>query len=76
VTLSWTPSSTSFAGFNVYRGSVSGGPYSKVNTTLITGTSYTDTSVASGQTYYYVATEENSAGTESAYSSQVTATIP
>ena len=76
VTLSWTPSSTSFAGFNVYRGSVSGGPYTKVNTALITATSYTDTSVASGQTYYYVATEENSAGTESAYSSQISATIP
>lgn len=76
VTLSWTPSSSSFAGFNVYRGSVSGGPYTKVNSALIPITSYTDTSVASGQSYYYVATEENSAGTESAYSNQISATIP
>jgi Abnormal spindle-like microcephaly-assoc'd, ASPM-SPD-2-Hydin len=76
VTLSWTPSSSSFAGFNVYRGSVSGGPYTKVNSALIPIASYTDTSVASGQTYYYVATEENSAGTESAYSNQISATIP
>jgi hypothetical protein len=76
VTLSWTPSSSSFAGFNVYRGSVSGGPYTMVNSTSISVTSYTDTSVVSGQTYYYVVTEENSAGTESAYSSQVSATIP
>ena len=76
VTLSWTPSSSSFAGFNVYRGSVSGGPYTKVNSALIPIASYTDTSVASGKTYYYVSTEENSAGTESAYSNQVSATIP
>ncbi len=76
VTLTWTPSSSSFAGFNVYRGSVSGGPYAKVNSALVPIASYSDTSVAAGQTYYYVVTEENAAGTESAYSSQVSATIP
>ena len=76
VNLSWTASSSSFAGFNVYRGSVSGGPYTKVNSALIPIASYSDTSVASGQSYYYVATEVDTAGTESAYSSQVSATIP
>jgi hypothetical protein len=75
-TLSWAPSSSSFAGFNVYRGSVAGGPYSKVNTTLISATSFIDTSVTSGQTYYYVATEIDSTGAESLYSSEVSATIP
>ncbi len=76
VTLTWTPSSSSFAGFNVYRGSVSGGPYAKVNSSLVPIASYTDTSVSAGQTYYYVVTEENATGSESAYSSQVSATIP
>jgi hypothetical protein len=76
VTLSWTPSSSTYAGFNVYRGSQSGGPYAKVNSALISTTSYADTSVASGQSYYYVATEVDSAGDESAYSSQVCANIP
>jgi hypothetical protein len=76
VTLDWTPSSSSFAGFNVYRGSLSGGPYTKVNSALISTTSFIDTSVASGQTYYYVATEVDSTGAESAYSSEAIATIP
>jgi P pilus assembly chaperone PapD len=76
VTLSWTPSSSSFEGFNVYRGSVSGGPYAKVNSALVSTASYSDTSVAAGQTYYYVVTEVNSAGVESSYSSPVGATIP
>jgi Abnormal spindle-like microcephaly-assoc'd, ASPM-SPD-2-Hydin len=75
-TLSWTPSSSSFAGFNVYRGSVSGGPYTKIDSALIPTPSYTDSSVTVGQTYYYVATEVDSAGAESAYSSEVSATIP
>lgn len=76
VALNWTPSSTSFAGFNVYRGSQSGGPYTKVNTSLIASTSYADTTVTSGSTYYYVATEEDTSGVESAYSSEASAIIP
>ena len=76
VTLNWTPSTSSYAGFNVYRGALSGGPYTKVNSALIPATSFIDTSVASGQTYYYVATEVDSTGAESVYSSEVIATIP
>jgi fibronectin type 3 domain-containing protein len=76
VALSWTPSSSSFAGFNVYRGSLSGGPYTIVNSALIPTTSYADNSVAAGQTYYYVATEVNSAGVESSYSSEVSVAVP
>jgi hypothetical protein len=76
VTLNWTPSTSSYAGFNVYRGSLSGGPYTMLNSALISATSFSDASVASGQTYYYVATEVDSTGAESVYSSEVTATIP
>ena len=76
VTLNWTPSTSSYAGFNVYRGALSGGPYNKVNSALISATSFADASVASGQTYYYVATEVDSTGAESVYSSEVSATIP
>ena len=75
-TLDWTPGSSPFAGFNVYRGSLSGGPYTRVNPALISTTSLTDTSVVSGLTYYYVATEVDSTGAESPYSSEVMATIP
>ena len=57
VPLTWTASvSTTVVGYNVYRGTVSGGPYTKVNLSLVNGTSYTDTTVASGTTYYYVVT--------------------
>jgi hypothetical protein len=76
VTLSWTPSSSTFSGFNIYRGTTSGGPYTRVDTSMISTTSYVDSGVSSGQTYYYVATELDSTGAESAYSSEVSATIP
>ena len=76
VSLSWTPSSPTFSGFNVYRGTTSGGPYTRVDTSMISATSYVDSGVSSGQTYYYVATEVDSSGTESSYSSEVSATIP
>jgi Malectin domain/Abnormal spindle-like microcephaly-assoc'd, ASPM-SPD-2-Hydin len=74
--LSWTPSASSYTGFNVYRGSQSGGPYTRLNSALVFTPSYTDTDVAAGQTYYYVVTEVNSIGAESAYSNVVVATIP
>jgi len=76
VALSWTSSSSSAAGFNVYCGAQSGGPYTKMNSGLLSTTSYTDTSVASGQTYYYVATDVDSSGNESSYSNVANAVIP
>jgi hypothetical protein len=76
VALNWTPSTSSYVGFNVYRGSLSGGPYNRANSALISSTSFSDAGVASGQTYYYVATEVDSTGAESVYSSEVIATIP
>jgi fibronectin type 3 domain-containing protein len=47
-----------------------------MNSSTLSTTAYTDTSVSAGQTYYYVATDLSSAGEESAYSNQVTAAIP
>ena len=77
VNLSWTAStSQNISGYNIYRGIKSGGPYSKINPVLNASTVYTDTTVADGQTYYYVATAVNSSNEESAYSNQTTAVIP
>ncbi len=76
VGLTWTPSSSSYTGFNVYRGTQSGGPYAKVNSSMISTASYSDSTVVAGDTYYYVATEVDTTGVESAYSSQVSAVIP
>jgi fibronectin type 3 domain-containing protein len=72
VSLTWIPSTSSVAGYNVYRGTQSGGPYSKSNPSLVTGTAYSDTSVQAGQTYYYVATAVNSNDVESVYSNEAT----
>ena len=76
VSLRWTPSSSSYSGFNIYRGTQSGGPYAKVNPALITTPSYTDTSCSTAGTYYYVATEVDTSEVESTYSSEASAIIP
>jgi hypothetical protein len=76
VNLSWDPGSPIVVGYNVYRGSQSGGPYSKINSALDPSTTYTDTTVAPGQTYYYATTAVNTAGQESTYSNLVQAVIP
>jgi hypothetical protein len=76
VKLTWQPSTSSVSGYNVYRSTTSGGAYSKVNTSLIAALTYTDSSLATSTTYYYVTTAVNSAGLESVYSNQVSAQIP
>lgn len=76
VSLGWTASTSTVAGYNVYRGSQSGGPYVAVNSGLDASTSYTDTSVRAGQTYYYVVTAVDGSGNESVYSNQAQAVIP
>ncbi len=76
VTLTWAASTSTVSGYNVYRSTVSGGPYTKLNSTLVAATTYVDTAVQAGQTYYYVVTSVESTGAESADSAQVSATVP
>ena len=75
VSLSWNPSTSAVAGYNVYRGA-SPGSYSKINSSLDASTSYTDGTVASGSTYYYAATAVSSNGEESGYSAPIKVSIP
>ena len=76
VTLVWNASTTSgVTGYYVYRATASGGPYTRISS-LLSGTTYTDTSVTSGATYYYAVTAMESTGAQSGYSNQVTAKIP
>jgi fibronectin type 3 domain-containing protein len=76
VSLGWSPStSTGISYYKVYRGTVSGGPYSLLATN-VSLTSYTDSSVQSGSTYYYVTTAVDSSGVESGYSDVAPAAIP
>jgi uncharacterized membrane protein len=77
VMLSWTASqSPGIAGYNIYRGTISGGPYTKINSSLDTTTTYNDMAVQDGVTYYYVTTAVNNEGQESSYSNQSSATVP
>jgi hypothetical protein len=75
VALTWSPESA-VSGYNIYRGTKSGGPYSKINSVLDASTNFTDTAVQAGYTYYYVTTAVNTSGVQSNYSNQVKAVIP
>ena len=70
VSLAWT-ASTGATSYNVKRAASNGGPYTTVASPA--GTSYTDTTVSNGTTYYYVVTAVSSSG-ESANSNQASAT--
>lgn len=76
VSLSWTASTSTVSGYNVYRSTTSGSGYSRLNGSLVGAVSYTDTTVQNGVTYYYVTTAVDSSGNESGYSNQATAVIP
>jgi hypothetical protein len=77
VSVTWTASpSANIAGYNVYRGATSGGSYTQLNSSLVTTTSYTDSSVAAGQTYYYVTTAVDTSSNQSAYSNPTQANVP
>jgi hypothetical protein len=78
VILFWDASTTTdVVGYNVYRGTTSGGPYpTQLNSSPINGTTYTDETAQAGQTYYYVVTAVASNGVQSANSTPVSATVP
>jgi fibronectin type 3 domain-containing protein len=75
VALSWIASTSTVAGYNVYRSTVSGTQYAKLNSSLV-GLAYTDTTVLGGTIYYYVTTAVDASGNESAHSNEVSANIP
>jgi len=74
--LSWLASTSSVAGYKVYRSTVSGSQYVLLNSQVDPLLSYADDTVQAGQTYYYVLTAVSLTGVESGYSNQVTAVIP
>jgi hypothetical protein len=76
VDLTWNPSASGVNGYNIYRSGTSGGPYSQINTSLDSSTSYIDNTVVAGSTYYYVTTSVDASGVESVNSNQVKAVIP
>jgi hypothetical protein len=77
VALTWNGSSTAtVTGYNVYRSTVNGTLFARVNATQVTGLAYTDSTVQNGVTYYFVTTAVDPIGGESIFSNQVPAVIP
>jgi fibronectin type 3 domain-containing protein len=70
VSLSWS-ASTGATSYHVKRATTSGGPYTQISAPATT--SFTDTGLTDGTTYFYVVSALNSTG-ESANSSQASAT--
>jgi len=76
-TLSWNASSSSnVVGYYIYRAPASGQYSSKLNSSPNQTTTFVDSSVLSGQTYYYVVTAIDVNMMESFYSNEVSASIP
>ena len=73
--LTWTPSRTGGVTYNVYRTTTSGSYPSTPLASAGSATTYVDSTVQGGQTYYY-ATTAVSGGSESARSNEVQAVIP
>ena len=76
VALTWTEGSSTVRGYNIYRSNDSGVSYKKLNSAPITTTSYTDSTVQGGQTYFYAATSLTAGNVESSFSDQVSVTVP
>src|SRR5712671_1889579 len=76
VTLTLKAGTSTVSGYNIYRSTVSGTGYTKLNSSLVSGLTYTDSTVQNGTTYFYVATAVDSGGKESSYSNEMQAVIP
>lgn len=72
VQLTWTY--TGAHHYNVYRGTASGGPYVLIASTTSTYSTYLDTNVVDGTTYYYIVRESAANGDEICQSNEANAT--
>lgn len=80
IEVKWIASSTAgVAGYNVYRGTVSGGPYTKLTAAPLPSTALTYLDpVVDGNKYFYVATavSQGPIVLESVFSSEISQTAP
>ena len=79
VNLTWaapTSSADAVVGYKVYRSISGASSYQLLNSAVNTGTTFTDTTVANGQSYVYYVTSVDVAGGESVPSNTFDATIP
>ena len=76
VGLTWAASTSTVSGYNIYRRTSLTASYSKLNSTLNPTTAYTDSTVQSGQTYYYSTTAVDANGNESIHSNEIQVVVP
>ncbi|QOV91332.1 PA14 domain-containing protein [Humisphaera borealis] len=75
LTVSWSAvADTDAAGYRVYRASAIDGTYTQMSGALVTGTTWTDTSVLVGETWFYKVSAVDTSGNESAQSAAASAT--
>lgn len=71
----WDPNGESdLSHYNIYRGTASSGPYSKINPANLTSPSYVMTGLTGGVTYYVVVRAVDTTGNESSDSNEVAVT--
>ena len=75
VLLTWAPSSSRVAGYHIYRGAQSSGPFTRLSSSVVPGTTYTDATVHTHTSYFYVATAVDAAGVESSYSNEISVVV-
>jgi len=75
VALDWSTSpAADLDGYDVYRSTSQGGPYTQVNGARLSASAYTETGLSNGSTYYYVVKATDTAGNQSEASSEASAT--
>lgn len=71
IVLDWDDNlETDLAGYHVYRAAESGGPYTRLNTSLCDASGYTDDTAEYNKTYFYAVTAADTAFNESGYSDE------
>lgn len=73
INLAWTDNATNETGFKIERKTGAGGTYAQIATASANVTSYSNTGLTAGTTYYYQVRANNGAG-DSGYSNEATAT--
>jgi streptogramin lyase len=79
--ITWTASTSTVLGYNVYRSAGQNGPFTLANTSLVTGTTFPDLNVpippscGVSYTFYYVVTAVGTGNWESPYSGETSAIV-
>ncbi|HPF37433.1 MAG TPA: M64 family metallopeptidase [Phycisphaerae bacterium] len=75
ITLDWDDNSEpNLLGYHVLRATTSGGPYTRINSALVTSSDYSDMGLTNGVTYYYVVLARDANGNDGAQSAEASAT--